>query len=124
MDYLRKFGRAIALALAVLLLHGSCASTTMIRSEPKGAKLYLNDEYMGRTPYKHRDKKIAGSETYVTLKEDGYKTFETSFKRNEQAHVGAIIFGVFLLVPFLWLLKYKPERIYEMEKGSDPVPEG
>ncbi|MCG8409970.1 MAG: PEGA domain-containing protein [Bacteroidales bacterium] len=106
--------KTVAIFLAVTVLLSSCASTTMIQSKPSGAKLYLNGESVGKTPYSHTDTKILGSTTTVRLEKEGYETFNTSFSRNEQADVGAIIGGVFVLVPFLWTMKYKPTHTYEM----------
>lgn len=106
--------RGAALFLASLILFSSCASTTMIQSTPKGAKLYLNGESVGTTPYSHRDTKIVGSTNTVRLEKEGYETFNTSFSRNEEADVGAIIGGIFFLFPFLWTMKYKPTHTYEM----------
>ena len=46
---------------------------------------------------------------------EGYETYNTSFSRDEQADVGAIIGGCFVLVPFLWTMKYKPVHSYELK---------
>jgi uncharacterized protein YceK len=43
--------RAISLLLAVSVLISGCASTTMIHSNPDVAKVYLNEELAGTTPY-------------------------------------------------------------------------
>lgn len=113
--------RLLPIALASLILLESCASSTIIQSNPAGAKLYLNESLVGTTPYKHTDTKIVGSSTYVRLEKEGYRPLSTSFSRNEQADVGAIIGGVFLLFPFLWTMKYDPSRTYELVplSGSD-----
>lgn len=109
--------KATALLLAASILFSSCASTTMIRSNPSGAKVYLNGEPVGTTPYPHRDTKIVGSTTNVRLEKEGYAPFETAFSRNEEVDVGAIIGGVFLLFPFLWTMKYKPTHTYDLQGG-------
>lgn len=109
--------QATALLLAASILFSSCASTTMIRSNPSGAKVYLNGEPVGTTPYPHRDTKIVGSTTTVRPEKEGYAPFETAFSRNEEADVGAIIGGIFFLVPFLWTMKYKPTHTYDLQGG-------
>ncbi|MBK3516694.1 PEGA domain-containing protein [Carboxylicivirga marina] len=119
--------RTIALKTASIILAGtvllsSCASTTMIQSSTDGAKVYLNGEHVGETPYSHTDTKIVGSTTTVRLEKEGYETFHTSLSRNEQADVGAIIGGVFVLVPFLWTMKYKPTHTYELSPLLDNQP--
>jgi len=102
---------AVVLATAGL---AACASTTVINSEPSGAMLYLNGEKVGVTPYTHTDSKIVGSTNTVTLKKDGYQDLTTAFSRNEEVSVGAVIGGVLVLVPFLWVMEYKPTHTYEM----------
>lgn len=91
-----------------------CTSTTLINSVPEGATVYLNGERVGTTPYTHSDTKIVGSSNTVTLKKNGYQDFTVVFSRSEEASVGAIIGGVFVLVPFLWTMGYKPTHTYEM----------
>ncbi len=91
----------------------------MIQSEPNGAKVYLNGGTVGKTPYTMRDTKIIGSCTAVRIEKDGYETFNTAICRNEKADVGAIICGFFVLVPFLWTMKYKPTHSYELTPVSN-----
>jgi len=116
-----KTKKTISLLLAGSILLTSCASTTMIQSNPSGAKVYLNGEPVGTTPYTHRDTKIIGSTTIVKLKKEGYESLNTSFSRNEEVDVGAIIGGIFVLVPFLWTMKYKPTHTYELTPNSSSV---
>ncbi|MCX6256962.1 MAG: PEGA domain-containing protein [Bacteroidia bacterium] len=108
---------AIFLAGSVLL--ASCESMTMIQSNPSGAKLYLNDESVGTTPYNYHDTKIVGSLTGIRLEKDGYETLNTSLSRNEQVDVGAIVAGLFLLFPFLWTMQYKPVHSYDLVPLDD-----
>lgn len=106
--------KSLSLLLASSILLTSCASTTLIQSNPSGAKVYLNGEAVGTTPYSYSDTKIVGSSTSVKLEKEGYEAFNTSFSRSEVADIGAIIGGVFVLAPFLWTMKYKPSRTYEL----------
>lgn len=114
-----KITKVISILLAGSILLTSCASTTMIQSNSSGAKLYLNEEYVGETPYTYRDTKIVGSTTKFRLEKDGYETYNGTFSRDEKADVGAIIGGFFFLVPFLWTMKYNPSRTYELKAISD-----
>ncbi|MFO7851773.1 MAG: PEGA domain-containing protein [Bacteroidales bacterium] len=110
-----SFGlRTIALLLAMVFLFAGCVSTTMIQSDPPGAKLYLNGEPVGTTPYTHSDTKPVGSTNIVRLTKEGYEDLTTSFSRNEEVDVGAVIGGIFFLFPFLWTMKYKPFHNYEL----------
>lgn len=106
--------RAISLLLAVSFLLSGCASTTMIHSNPDGAKVYLNEELVGSTPYLHSDTRIVGSTIRVRLEKEGYESLHSSFSRNEEVDAGAIIGGIFIGIPFLWTMKYKPAHTYEL----------
>jgi hypothetical protein len=106
--------RIICGLLALSILFTSCTSTTLIRSSPSGAKVYLDGEPVGTTPYTHRDTKVVGSTTVVKLEKEGYETLNTTFTRDEEVDIGAVVCGFFALVPFLWTMKYKPVRTYEL----------
>ena len=105
--------RLLCLILAISVT--GCASTTVINSTPNGAQVYLNGEKTGTTPYAYTDKKIVGSTNTVLLKKEGYQDFLSSFSRDDNVNVGALIGGLFLFVPFLWVMNYKPTYSYELE---------
>lgn len=111
-NYLLK---VTALLLAVGVFLGSCSSTTLIQSNPSGAKVYMNEEYKGTTPFTYSDTKIVGSVTNVRLELEGYETFQTVLSRNESVDVGAIIGGLFVWIPLLWIMKYNPVHTYELK---------
>jgi len=86
----------------------------MINSSPQGAKVYLNDELKGVTPYKHVDSAISLTTTSMVLKKEGYEDFYTNLTKNESVDVGAVIGGVFFLFPFIWTMGYNPSHMYEL----------
>lgn len=110
--------KLIALVLAGSIILSGCASTTMIQSDPTGAKIYLDGEPVGTTPYSHTDTKIVGSSTQVRLEKEGYEVFYTNLSRNEEVDVGALVGGIFVLIPFLWIMKYKASHTYELKPVS------
>jgi len=116
-----KFLKSISIVAAGAILFTSCASTTLINTTPAGAKVYLDGEAVGTTPYTHKDTKIVGTTTTLKLEKEGYEPFTTTFSRSEQADVGAIVGGVFFLFPFLWTMKYKPSRTYELIPNKENV---
>ena len=103
-----------SISLAIVILFASCASTTMISSKPAGAKIYIDGESVGTTPFKYTDTKIIGNVVDVELKKEGYKPFNTTFTRTEQVNAGAIVGGIFLVFPFLWTMDYKATHNYEL----------
>lgn len=103
-----------SLALAILVFFTSCMSTTIIQSEPPGALVYINGEKMGKTPYFYSDEKIVGTVVHVKLQKEGYEDLTAAFSRTEEVNVGALIGGLFIWLPLLWVMNYKPIHNYEL----------
>jgi hypothetical protein len=101
-----------AMVCAATLL--GCTSSTVIRSNPPGARVFIDGAYVGVTPYEMSDTKIVGSSTSVRLEYPGMAPLNTSIKRSEEFDFLACIGGVFLLVPFLWIMGYKPDHNYDI----------
>lgn len=111
----KKFtSKLSAVLFTVIILFSGCASSTLIQSYPTGAKVYINGEPVGKTPYLYSDTKIVGSITNVDLVKEGYEPLYASIERNEQVDVGAIVGGFFFAIPFLWSLQYNPTHNYEL----------
>jgi hypothetical protein len=105
-----KPNRALALMLATL---AACSSTTVIRSNVP-AKVFVDGALVGQTPFQITDTKIVGSSTSIRLEAPGYDPVMLQISKNEELDVGALIGGIFLLVPFLWVMGYKGEHVVEM----------
>jgi hypothetical protein len=106
--------KTASLFLVASMLFTGCVSTTLIQSYPAGAKVYIDGEPMGVTPYWHADSKITGSITNIDIVKEGYEPLYTSFSRTEQVDAGAIIGGLFIWPIFLWTMEYKPTHSYEL----------
>jgi hypothetical protein len=53
--------------LLINFLLVSCSGTTKISSFPGGAKVYIDDEFKGKTPYSHTDSKPSWGKIKVTF---------------------------------------------------------
>lgn len=109
---------ASALALVFLTASTGCASTVLINSQPPGAKVFVDGAYIGKAPASYTDTAIVGTVHQVKLTMPGYRDQMGLFGRNGQFNAGACIGGVFLLVPFLWILDYPPQVTYQLERGG------
>jgi hypothetical protein len=107
--------KTILVLILIGALTASCSSTTLISVTDKEAKVYIDGEYKGKGGATHTDTKIVGSTTSVVLKKKGCEPKTYTFSRSEEFDAGACLGGVFVLVPFLWVMKYKPVRTYEFE---------
>ena len=98
-----------------LLLLSACSSTTTIRASDPDARIYVNGEYVGTGQANYTDRKVAFSNNEVTLKKEGCASTAYSFRRNEDPDGGAIVGGILVGVPFLWVTEYKDEHAYEFD---------
>ena len=89
--------------------------TAVIRSSDPDSRIYVNGEYMG-TGQGHAnstDQKVAFSKNNVEIRKDGCAVENYSFRRSQEADVGAIVGGILWTVPFLWVAEYKPYHGYD-----------
>ena len=104
----------LVLGLMSLFL-SSCVSSTMIQSEPDGAKLYINNVYVGETPYQMSDQKIAMTCTAIRIEKEGYRTVQTMICKDEEIDVPAAVGGLFFTPIWLWVYKYYPMHNYVLQ---------
>ncbi len=98
-----------------LMLVSACSSTTLISSSDPDARIYVNGEYVGVGQATYTDKKVAFSNNNVTIKKAGCDPVSYSFRRNEKPDGGAIVGGILVTIPFLWVTEYKKEHNYEYD---------
>lgn len=111
--------QVVAFFLAALVLFASCESVTLIQSDPSGAGLYVNGAYRGVTPYSYADEKIIHTDTYFTLRKEGYEDLNFVLSRNEEIETGPF-YGGFLTMGFLWLwvLGYEDTHSYVLTPAT------
>jgi len=115
--------KVISVLLAAVIMFSGCVSSTLIESYPSDAKVYIDGEPVGRTPYWYADTKIMGSVTNIDLVKDGYEPLYTSIARDERLDVGAIVSGFYLIAPFLWSLRYQTVHRYELMPLAQQLPQ-
>lgn len=114
--------RPLSLSLVLFALCTGCASTTVIRSNPSGAKvLSPSGAVLGRTPYHYSDTQPYGSQTRFTLQMDGYERADVVARR-ETWNVGRTVgfaIGGLLFWPawagLIWAQDYQPEYVIDLE---------
>ncbi len=116
---MRKNALLKSLAAVTLISFASgCTASTVIKSSPSGAKVFLNGEPVGKTPYTMTDTKIVFTSTAVRLEKAGYEPINTVITRSEEFDVLPFCGGFFTIIPvtWLWSFKYRPEHVYELER--------
>lgn len=116
-----KYKNYLLFSLGIILVAftSSCASTTLITTDPPGAEVYVNEEFIGNSPVVYEDEKIIFSNNSVRIKKEGYNELVDYFSRDEVPNVGAIVGGIFIWPIWLWALEYKPEHHYKLEPAEN-----
>lgn len=109
--------RKLISVITVVMFVSGCASSTLIKSVPDGAKATIDGKLIGTTPVNYSDTAVSGTTKTVFLSKEGYKD-KTAIIRKEEAKVGPIIGGLFFLFPFIWTLGYPDSYTFELEPGS------
>ena len=107
--------KILVLLSCVALLSLGCSSTVKIQSLPGEAKVYIDGQYKGVTPYTQTDTKPFFLPGQLKLTKDGYRDLTVDLKKDKFSTANCIG-GVLVMVPFLWVLEYEPEKTYELEK--------
>jgi hypothetical protein len=100
---------------------GGCASSTVLQTQPPGARVMVDGVAVGQTPYTLTDSKIVGSRTQLRFEYPGYAPLDVILTRNEEVDVLPLIGGFICLVPFLWVLRYQTFHVYQMQPPG-PAP--
>ena len=116
---MKKILLSISFFISLSILFVSCSSTTMIQSNPSKAKIYIDGAFVGETPYLHKDSKIVGSSMVVKLEKEGFNPLVTTITKDEEVNVGAVIGGLFFVVPYLWTMQYQKVHNYILKPTTD-----
>ena len=106
--------KIIAICLFMLFV-GACSSSTLINSSDPDARIYVNDEFIGVGQATYTDKKVAFSNNSVRIQKPGCEPVHYSFRRNEDPDGGAIVGGILVVIPLLWVTEYKTAHNYEYD---------
>jgi len=103
--------RGIVVALLVVSVLG-CTTLVHIRTDPKDAKVYIDDEPVGKSPVEKELSNFVGNDYQIRIEKPGYKPLETEMRR--ELKVGNLVVGILLWWPLL-LWCYGPDQSYVYE---------
>jgi len=119
----RRFSTVASLTSAVALFASSCASTAHIRTIPTGADVYVDGQYLGKSPVEYTSSATVAGTQSVRIEAPGYEPQFGHIKRDGDVNVGAAIGGFFCLFPFLWVLDYRGEYVFQLKSQmAAPLP--
>ncbi len=92
----------------------SCSSTTVIKVSDPDVNISVNNRLLGSSDVIYSDRKVSWLKSNkVNLTKEGCAEQSFKFRRNEKLDSLALITGIFLIVPILWLMKYRAVHNYE-----------
>ncbi len=118
---IRSVRQSLAFSLGLAAITGSmmsCSSSTMLNSSPIGAKVYIDGEMRGTTPFTYSDTHIYGTTTYVRISLEGYQDAFGTFRRTEK----------FNILPFLgcftspWCFGYDDQHTWSLTHKTSSKP--
>lgn len=102
----------INLFLIISLLQ-SCASTTIIKISDPEAKIFTDSKLIGTGSAVYTDRAISWSSTEFQIQRPGCQIENFVIKRNEQIDITALITGLLLVVPLVWIMKYNAVHAFD-----------
>ena len=108
--------KKILVFVFLVVLLGSCASTTKILTKPDDAKVYVNNKFIGNSPVEYTSRKVSFSSTTIEIEKEGYKKYFGILKRNEVFKPTRLLSSLFLWFPNLfYTMDYNPYHNYDLE---------
>ena len=111
-----RSSRALALLLAATLT--GCASSTLIRSTPSGATVYIAGKQVGTTPLRHTDSRRSFEGVHLRLEKEGYEPVETFIRRDGTINIHTLFLAVFI-APLFHIYGYEPQYDYVLKPAGN-----
>ncbi|HLK93366.1 MAG TPA: PEGA domain-containing protein [Polyangia bacterium] len=115
----RLFPRVALLTLAAV---AGCVSSTILDTQPTGARVFLNGVAMGTTPYTMIDSNIVTTLTSLRFEYPGYSPLNVTVARDEEIDPVPLVAGVIIWPLLLWCLKYHPTHMFVLMPGAGVPP--
>ena len=102
------------IALLLVLVITGCSTFVTIRTDPERARLYINDEPKGKTPFTDNLPDGLFARYIYRIEADGYKPLYGELQK--EFKWGAFIGGWFFLFPWLWASGPRPFYSFELQQ--------
>ncbi len=110
---MKKFVSILLVLIVLLSILSSCVTKTKVTfdTDVPGADVYLDGEYIGKTPVTKKLSNAVWKDPHVTIKKDGYQDIHTNIKK--EVKMINLIFGWLLWLPsLLWVHGPKQYQYY------------
>ncbi len=120
-----RLGRLFpVVALVTLATVTGCVSTTLLQTQPTGARVIVNGVPMGTTPYTLADTNVVTTVTRLRFEYPGYQPLDATIARDEEIDPVPLVVGIIVWPVLLWVLRYHPTHLFVLEPANGaPVPD-
>jgi hypothetical protein len=94
--------------LLILSIFSSCSSSTIIRTGMPDAKIFINDQYYGTESAVYTDMKVSFLTSKIKVEKEGCQTMSYVLTKNDRFDYMALLGGLLMVVPLVWIMKYRP----------------
>jgi hypothetical protein len=110
--------RVGALVLAAILVLGGCAQTVRINTEPEGADIYVNNNFIGKSPAQFRATTGTPETAYVRLVKPGYvEVKNATMDKAYRANISLLWLIPGILPYFIAAAQYEEDYLFHMKKN-------
>ena len=103
----RKFvQRSVVLALSASILGAGCATSTRITTAPEGAKVTIDNRYLGESPVVMESRSGFMETHHVTLQKDGHKTVTVPIRKSYRADESLVLL-LFGIIPYFFSARFE-----------------
>ena len=90
--------RLISMTLALCILTG-CSTTTRFHTKPEGAKIYINGDFLGESPYVFNDERSLPKRFHLQIRKEGYKELDLYIDKSFD-YLGVFLSGFYGIFTF------------------------
>lgn len=110
--------RATALLLLAIFVLGGCAQTVRLNTEPEGAKVYVNNIFIGESPTQYRTTTGTPDTAYVRIEKRGFKDVKNAtIDRQYRANIMLLWLIPGIIPYFVAGATYEDDYLFYMQKN-------
>jgi len=109
---------SVILLTCISVLMVGCATATRITTTPPGARVSIDDRYLGESPVIYHDRSGVAETHWISLELNGYKTQTVPIEKTYRADESLITL-LFFIIPYFFTARFEEQESYVLERGRN-----
>lgn len=101
------------IAFSLILTITGCSTMVSFNTSPEGADVYLDDDYLGKTPFTKKISNFVFKSKKIRVEKEGYTSKTQDVKK--EVKILPLAFCWFYFIPLLWVKGPTPKQYIELE---------